>query len=150
MKFSASTADVVNVPNVWHLAHLSHQTQKRRFIRCSKSQKLCNMTTVPSQILDGTNRNGINFYSFLFSFLSPLSSLYSLFSLLPHNVLDLFLSHSLSTSPLFFFHSFFAHSRCFSLFLSALLRHLLNLISIFFYFFFFFRDLMGRFGNGWV
>ena len=71
--------------NAKYLAHLPYQTQKRSFIRCFKSQKLCNTVTVPSQIWDGTDRNGINFYSFLFSFLAALSSLilFSSLSLVP-------------------------------------------------------------------
>ena len=69
------------MPNAKYLAHLAHQTQKQSFIRCSKSQKLCNTATVPSQIWDDTNRNGINFYIFLFSFLSPLFSLFLFSSL---------------------------------------------------------------------
>ena len=68
---------------LWHLAHLPHQTQKQKFIRCSKFQKLCNTTIVSSQIWDSTDRNGIHFYSFLFSFLSPLSSLFLFSSLSP-------------------------------------------------------------------
>ena len=86
------------------------------------------------------NKNGNFFFFILFSlssFLSPLSSLITLFFFLS----SLILPHSfLSTSPLFFFHSFF-FSYCFSLFLLALPCHLLDLMSIsiavvFFFFFF--------------
>ena len=66
---------------IWHIYHTKHKNGDLSDV--SKSQKLCNMTTIPSQILDGTNRNGINFYSFLFSFLSPLSSLFLFSSLSP-------------------------------------------------------------------
>ena len=82
---------------------------------------------------------------------------YSLFSPLFHHFILFFLSSLITFlisfslilyQPLLFsfFTLFSAHSRCFSLFLSALPCHLLNLISIFF----FFRDLMGGFVNGWV
>ena len=91
---------MLNVPNVKFLAHLAHQTQKRSFIRCSKCQKLCHIWTVLLQICNGTDENGISFINFLFSFLSPLSSLYSfLFSL----SLSLRLSVSASVSSFSFF-----------------------------------------------
>ena len=73
----ASPSDVLNVPNAKYLAHLVHQTPKTPFIRCAKSHKICHMWIVPVR-----TKNGIWVNNFLFSFLSPLSSLYSfLFSL---------------------------------------------------------------------
>ena len=63
---------------IWHTKH-----QKPMLIRYFKCQKFWHIGTVPSQIWDGTDRNCINFNSFLFSFLSPLSSLF-LFSSLSH------------------------------------------------------------------
>ena len=84
---------------------------------------------------------------------------YSLFSLLSHHFILFFFSHLSfflrhSYQPLIFssFTLFSSHCRCFSLFLLALLRHLLNLmsISIAVVFFFFLSDLMGVFGSGWV
>ena len=66
---------------IYSLEH-PHQTPKTQFIRCAKSQKFCHMWTVPLQICNGTDEKWYNFYCFLFSFLSPLSSVYSfLFSL---------------------------------------------------------------------
>ena len=85
---------------------------------------------------------------------------YSLFSLLSHHfILFSLLSHQslpqtfLSTSPLFFFHSFFfSLSLLFSLPLSLATpppRPYADLCSCDF-FFFFGNDLMGGFGSGWV
>ena len=92
----------------------------------------------------------VKFLIFFYSLFSPLSHHFILFFL--SSLITFLISFSLILYQprLFsFFTLFSAHSRCFSLFLSALPCHLLNLISIFF-FFFFFRDLMGGFVNGWV
>ena len=94
--YLASVAALLNVPNAKYLAH---QTQKQGFIRCSKSQKLCHITTVPSQIWDSTDNNGkmgyyyfIAFFSLLFHrylslrwlyLISSLSITFYLFPLLP-------------------------------------------------------------------
>ena len=100
------------------------------------------------------NKNGKSFIYFLFSFLSPLSSLLS-----HHFILFSLISHSSSYIPInlssFLLSFFFLLSYCFSLFLSASPRHLLDLMSIsiavgFFFFFFFPSDLIGVFGSGWV
>ena len=78
----ASTLDVVNVPNAKYLAHLPHQTPKTIFIRRSKCYNFCNIWIVPLHIYHCTEGNGILINIFLFSFLSPLSSVYYfLFSL---------------------------------------------------------------------
>ena len=70
------------MPNAKYLAYMPHQIPKTHFIKCAKSQKFCHMWTVPLQICNGTDEKWYNFYCFLFSFLSPLSSVYSfLFSL---------------------------------------------------------------------
>ena len=81
----ASTAGVVNVLNAKFLAHLPHQTQKTSNIRCVKFYNFYNMYTVPLQICNGTELKWYNFNNFLFSFLSPLYSVFTLsFSLLSH------------------------------------------------------------------
>ena len=89
----ASTAGVANVSNAKYLAHLPHQTQKWRFMRCVKSQKLYNMATVPLQVCNLQRYEQMlqKFYCFIFPFLSPLSSFF-LFS-------SLSLSGSLSLLP---------------------------------------------------
>ena len=87
---------MVNVPNAKYLAHLPHQTQKRSFIRCSKSKKLCHIATVPSQILwDNMDNNGKMGYYYFIVF----------FSLLFHRYLSLrrlSLISSLSVTPYLF------------------------------------------------
>ena len=75
------------MPNAKYLAHLPHQTQKWSFMRCTKSQKLYNMATVPLQICNGTDRCSKNFIV-----------LYSLFSLLSLHFFFSLLSHSLVPS----------------------------------------------------
>ena len=91
---------------------------------------------------------------------------YSLFSLLSHHFILFFFSHLSfflrhSYQPLIFssFTLFSSHCRCFSLFLLALLRHLLNLMSIsiavvFFFFFKWFdgcvRQWVGSDGDGQI
>ena len=79
--------------NAKYLAHLPHQTQKWRFMRCAKSQKLYNMATVSLQICNLQRYEQMlqKFYCFIFPFLSPLSSFF-LFS-------SLSLSGSLSLLP---------------------------------------------------
>ena len=68
------------MPNIWHIWHTKHQ--KTPFIRCSKSHKICHIWTIPLHFAMVWTKNGISFNVFLFSLLSPLSSVYSfLFSL---------------------------------------------------------------------
>ena len=50
LKLIALPSGVPNVSNAKYLAHLTHQTQKQALISRSKSQKIWNMSTVPSQI----------------------------------------------------------------------------------------------------
>ena len=70
------------VPNAKYLAHIPHQIPFNPFIRCSKCHIFCNMLQYHCKFATVQNQNGISFNNFLFSFLSPLSSLYSfLFSL---------------------------------------------------------------------
>ena len=70
------------VPNAKYLAHIPRQTPFDPFIRCSKCHIFCNMLQYRCKFATVRNQNGISFNHFLFSFLSPLSSLYSfLFSL---------------------------------------------------------------------
>ena len=78
----APTSDVGYVPNAKYLAHIPHQIPFNPFIRCSKCHIFCNMLQYHCKFATVQNQNGISFNNFLFSFLSPLSSLYSfLFSL---------------------------------------------------------------------
>ena len=79
----ASIVSVANVSNAKYLAHLPHLTQKWRFMRCAKSQKLYNITTIPLQICNGTDRCCKNFIV-LYSLFSLLS-LHFFFSLLSHS-----------------------------------------------------------------
>ena len=102
----ASTVGVVNVPKAKFLAQLPHQTQKTSNIRCAKFYNFYNMYTVPLQICNGTESKWYNFNHFLFSFLSPLSSLFTLsFSLLSHlysfSLFPSLLSHPDSLCSLF-------------------------------------------------
>ena len=86
------------MPNIWHICHTNHKKRQisdvlNLIIFATCEQYRCKFATV-------RNRCGISFNHFLFSFLSPLSSLYSfLFSLI--------LPQTSSISILFFFHSFF-------------------------------------------
>ena len=140
LRLRASTVGVANVPNIWHIYHTKHKKHQISnelnliiFITCE--QYRCKFATV-------RNRCGISFNHFLFSFLSPPTSLYSfLFSLI--------LPQTSRLSILFFFHSFFFSI---SLFFSLPLRHhpqffLFTLFffhsnlcrcGVFFYFFFIF------------
>ena len=69
------------MPNIWHIWHTKYQ--KTPFIRCSKSHKICHIWTIPLHFAMVWTKNGISFNVFLFSLLSPLSSVYSfLFSLI--------------------------------------------------------------------
>ena len=66
----AFLSGVPNVPNAKYLAHLTHQTQKQALISRSKSQKIWNMSIVPSQIWDGTDNNAITVCLYLICFFS--------------------------------------------------------------------------------
>lgn len=68
----AFLSDVSNVPNAKYLAHLTHQTQKQALISHSKSQKIWHISTVPSQIWDGTNNNAKHCLAYLIRFFSLL------------------------------------------------------------------------------
>ena len=72
------------MPNAKYLIHLPHRTQKWRFMRCVKSQKLYNMAIVLLQICNGTDRFCKNFIV-LYSLFSLLSLLF-FFSLLSHSL----------------------------------------------------------------
>ena len=96
------------------------------------------------------NKNGKSFIFFiLFSLSSLLSHHFIIFSLISHS--SSYIPINLSS---FLLSLFFLLSYCFSLFLSASPRHLLDLmpisIAVGFFFFFFSSDLMGVFGSGWV
>ena len=71
----AFLSGVPNVPNAKYLAHLTHQTQKQALISRSKSQKIWNMSTVPSQIWDGTDNNAITVWLYVIRFFSLLHHL---------------------------------------------------------------------------
>ena len=72
--------DMCQMLNIWHISHTKHHLTP--FIRCSKCHIFCNMLQYRCKFAMVRNQNGISFNNFLFSFLSPLSSLYSfLFSL---------------------------------------------------------------------
>ena len=96
---------------IWHICHTKHKKHQisdglNLIIFATCEQYRCKFATV-------WNRCGISFNPFLFSFLSPFSSLYSfLFSLI--------LPQTSRLSILFFFHSF---SFSISLFFSLPLRH---------------------------
>ena len=110
---------ICQMPNIWHICHTKHKKHQisdelNLIIFATCEQYHCKFATV-------WNRYGISFNPFLFSFLSPLSSLYSfLFSLiLPQT----------SCLSILFFTLFSSQSRCFSLFLSDIT------LSFFFSFF---------------
>ena len=99
------------MPNIWHICHTKHKKHQisdglNLIIFTTCEQYRCKFAMV-------WNRCGISFNLFLFSFVSPLSSLYSfLFSLI--------LPQTSCLSILFFFHSFFFSI---SLFFSLPLKH---------------------------
>ena len=98
------------MPNIWHICHTKHKKHKISdglylIIFATCEQYRCKFAMV-------RNWCAISFNPFLFSFLSPLSSLYSF--LLSHSSSDIMPLHS------FFFHSFFFSI---SLFFSLPLRH---------------------------
>ena len=74
--YLAFVAALSNVPNAKYLAHLAHQIQKQGFIRCSKSQKLCHIATIPSQIWDSTDNNGKMGYYYFIAFFSLVFHIY--------------------------------------------------------------------------
>ena len=59
---------------IWHTKH-----KKQILMRRVKCEKIMKHATIPFHLWHGTNQNGIWCLLFLFSFLSPLSSLYSFF-----------------------------------------------------------------------
>ena len=68
----AFLSDVSNVPNAKYLVHLTHQTQKQALTSHSKSQKIWHISTVPSQIWDGTDNNAKHCLAYLIRFFSLL------------------------------------------------------------------------------
>ena len=70
----ALSSSLSNVPNAKYLAHLAHQSQKWSLISSSKSQKIWDMATVPSQIWDGTDINTKHCLAYLIRFFSLLLS----------------------------------------------------------------------------
>ena len=85
------------------------------------------------------------FIVFLFIFLSPLSSLYSLFFFLSSFIL----SQKFLSTHLFFHSFFFSLLFLFSLLFSLIAPLDADLCCCGFFFFFFGSDLMGGFGSGW-
>ena len=89
----ALSSALSNVPNAKYLAHLAHQSQKPSLISSSKSQKIWDMATVPSQIWDGTDINAKHCLAYLIRFFSLLISNAS-FALSPSTSLALSVWHS--------------------------------------------------------
>ena len=100
LSLRALSSVLSNVPNVKYLVHLAHQSQKLSLISPSKSQKIWDMATVPSQIWDSTDINAKHYLVYLIRFFSLLLSNASL-ALSSSTSLALSVCHSRHTlSPL--------------------------------------------------
>ena len=98
--FRAFSSLPLNVSNVKYLAHLAHQTQK---YKNKPSSSVLNVSKFWDMLFESVRTEMLfQFNNFLFSFLSPHSSLFSFlfFLILPQS-----LRHQ--TSPTHFNHSFF-------------------------------------------
>ena len=126
--------------NIWHL---THQTPKKSLMRCSKCRNIWHWWTIYSQIWKHIDRNCIILMSFLFPFLSYLSSL---------SVRSLPLSFFSNHEPLFSQPLIFSSLTLTALPLSLTkpTHHYSSSTSLFFFFFFFCCDLMGGLGRWYV
>ena len=114
-------------------------------MRCSKCKNIWHESIVPSQIQNSTDKNCKSFIIFLFSFLSPLSLLYSFFFLS-----SLILPQTFLSTHLFFHSFFFSLLLLFSLLFSLTAPPNANLCCCGFFFFFFFFAVIRWVGWQWM